>query len=278
MRFSHKGKRIACRTPKNAEDGRRPRTTIEARGRPCRTRTSSAGEWKPAADGATDKIVDPATGEVIGEVPSSGPADVDAAVQAAARLRLRRRGPRKTPRARSEALAALADADRGPTCPSCRASSRRNVGKPVSIMEFELDLTLDNWRFFAAAGRFLEGKAAGEYVEGYTSMVRREPLGVVGSIAPWNYPLQHGDLEGRPRPGRRQHGRAQAVRAHAVHGAAARPSSPAEILPPGVLNVVCGQGETAGAALVEHPDVAMVSLTGSVAAGKAVARGGVTRR
>ena len=64
-----------------------------------------------------------------------------------------------------------------------------NVGKPVSIVEFEMDPTLDNWRFFASAGRFLEGKAAGEYLEGYTSMVRREPLGVVGSIAPWNYPL-----------------------------------------------------------------------------------------
>ena len=65
----------------------------------------------------------------------------------------------------------------------------RNVGKPVSIMEFEMDLTLDNWRFFASAGRFLEGRAAGEYMEGYTSMLRREPLGVIGSIAPWNYPL-----------------------------------------------------------------------------------------
>ena len=94
----------------------------------------------------------------------------------------------KTPRERSEAIHELArriEAD----IENLSAIESENVGKPVSIMEFEMDLTLDNWKFFASAGRFLEGRAAGEYMAGYTSMLRREPLGVIGSIAPWNYPL-----------------------------------------------------------------------------------------
>ena len=94
---------------------------------------------------------------------------------------------RPRPRERSEALHELARRIEG-DIEHLSAIESENVGKPVSIMEFEMDLTLDNWRFFAAAGRFLEG-AAGEYMAGYTSMLRREPLGVIGSIAPWNYPL-----------------------------------------------------------------------------------------
>ena len=133
-----------------------------------------------------------------------------------------------------------------------------------------MDLTLDNWKFFAAAGRFLEGRAAGEYMEGYTSMLRREPLGVIGSIAPWNYPLNMATWKVAP---------ALAVGNTVVlkpseltpYTALRLAELAADVLPPGVLNVVCGQGETAGVALVSHPDVAMVSLTGSVAAGKAVA-------
>ena len=145
-----------------------------------------AGRWEAAKDGQTDAIVNPATGEQITEVPSSEAADVDAAVQAAAAAFEAWSG--KTPRQRSEVLHAVADAIEA-DMPELSRLECENVGKPVSIVEFEMDLTLDNWRFFASAGRFLEGKAAGEYLEGYTSMVRREPLGVVGSIAPWNYPL-----------------------------------------------------------------------------------------
>ena len=115
---------------------------------------------------------------------------------------------------------------------------------------------------FAAAGRFLEGRAAGEYVEGYTSMIRREPLGVVGSIAPWNYPFGMATWKVGP---------ALAVGNTVVlkpseltpYTALKLAELAAEMLPPGVLNVVCGQGATAGAALVEHPGVAMVSLTGA---------------
>jgi 1-pyrroline dehydrogenase len=138
-----------------------------------------------------------------------------------------------------------------------------------------MDLTADNWAFFASAGRFLEGRAAGEYMEGYTSMIRREPLGVVGSIAPWNYPLNMATWKVGPALA-------------AGNTVVLKPSEltpftalrlaelAAEVLPPGVLNVVCGTGTGAGVPLVEHPDVAMVSLTGSVAAGQAVARAAAT--
>jgi 1-pyrroline dehydrogenase len=230
------------------------------------------GEWRDGRSGATDDVLAPATGAVIAAVPSSDAADVDDAVQAASAALPTWAG--KTPRERSEALAALArliEED----LPNISRIESENVGKPVSIIEFEMDLTLDNWRFFAAAGRFLEGKAAGEYMEGYTSMVRREPLGVVGSICPWNYPINMATWKVAPALA-------------AGNTVVLKPSEltpftalrlgelAAEVLPPGVLNVVCGQGETAGVALVEHPDVAMVSLTGSVAAGQAVARAAAT--
>ena len=225
------------------------------------------GSFRDARDGGTDDIVDPATGAVYATAPASVAADVDDAVQAAAAA-----FPEwsdKTPRERSEALHELAVRIAADIA-NLSAIESRNVGKPVSIMEFEMDLTLDNWRFFAAAGRFLEGRAAGEYMAGYTSMLRREALGVVGSIAPWNYPLNMATWKIAP---------ALAVGNTVV----LKPSEmtpltalrlaelAADVLPAGVLNVVCGRGATAGVALVEHPDVAMVSLTGSVGAGKAVA-------
>ena len=146
-----------------------------------------------------------------------------------------------------------------------------NVGKPVSIIEFEMDQLCDNWRFFASAGRFLEGKAAGEYLEGYTSMVRRDPLGVVGSIAPWNYPLFMATWKLGPPAGRRQHRGVEALEL-TPYTAIRLAELLDDVLPPGVFNVVCGRGQTAGVPLVQHPDVAMVSLTGSVAAGKSVAK------
>ena len=226
------------------------------------------GEWRPARSGATDDIVDPATGEVIGAVPSSDSEDVDDAVRAAAAAFPE--WSAKTPRERSEALHALASAIEQDMA-NLRRIESRNVGKPVSIIEFEMDLTLDNWRFFASAGRFLEGRAAGEYMEGYTSMVRREPLGVVGSIAPWNYPLNMATWKVGPAL---TVGNTVVLKPSELtpYTALRLAELASDILPPGVFNVVCGEGETAGAALVDHPEVAMVSLTGSVAAGKEVAR------
>ena len=225
-------------------------------------------EWRPARSGATDDILNPATGAVIGTAPASDAADVDDAVAAAARAFPE--WSAKTPRERSEAIHELARRI-GADIENLSAIESENVGKPVSIMEFEMDLTLDNWKFFAAAGRFLEGRAAGEYMAGYTSMLRREALGVIGSIAPWNYPLNMATWKVAP---------ALAVGNTVVlkpseltpYTALRLAELASDVLPPGVLNVVCGQGETAGVALVAHPDVAMVSLTGSVAAGKAIAK------
>ena len=143
--------------------------------------------------------------------------------------------------------------------------------RSASMIEFEMDLTLDNWRFFAGGARFLESRAAGEYLDDHTSFLRRDPLGVVGSIAPWNYPLNMATWKLGPALA-------------AGNTVVLKPSEltpftalrlaeiTADILPAGVLNVVTGQGETAGDALVRHPKVAMVSLTGSVETGKVIAR------
>ena len=226
------------------------------------------GKWVPAQSGATDKVVNPATGEVIGAVASSDAADVDAAVQAASGAF--GEWSAQTPRERSEVLHQVADVVEANLNELSRIESE-NVGKPNSMIEFEMDLTKDNWRFFASAGRFLEGKPAGEYLEGYTSMVRRDPIGVVGSIVPWNYPLNMATWKLGPALAA---GNTVVLKPSELtpYTALRFAELTADVLPPGVLNVVLGQGETAGVSLVEHPDVAMVSLTGSVAAGKSVAK------
>ncbi|HUV11436.1 MAG TPA: gamma-aminobutyraldehyde dehydrogenase [Acidimicrobiia bacterium] len=226
------------------------------------------GAWKDAASGATDSVLNPATGETLAEVPSSDGADVDAAVDAAKAAFAE--WSQTTPRARSEALAKVADAIEA-DLDTIQTLEIDNVGKPESIIEFEMDLTVDNWRFFAAGARFLEGRAAGEYMEEHTSFLRRDPLGVVASIAPWNYPLNMATWKVGPA--------LAAGNTVVLKPSEMTPLSvlrlaeiTADILPPGVLNVVTGQGESAGAALVAHPDVAMVSLTGDVGTGKAIAR------
>jgi len=225
------------------------------------------GEWRPARSGATDEIIDPATGRVMGTAPSSGPEDVEDAV-AAARAAYHE-WSHTTPRHRSEVLTAVADAIAA-NMDELSSIECANVGKPVSIIEFEMDLTLDNWRFFAHAPRFMEGKAAAEYVEGATSYVRRDSLGVIGSIAPWNYPLNMATWKLAPALAA---GNTVVLKPSELtpYSALKLMEITADILPPGVVNVVCGRGTTAGEALVAHPGVAMVSLTGSVRAGKAVA-------
>ena len=226
------------------------------------------GSWFPARDGSVHEILNPATGEVIGVVPASGASDVEAAVRSAKDAFAG--WSTLTPRRRSEMLHAVADRIEEDLAELSRIECE-NVGKPVSIVEFEMDLTVDNWRFFASASRFLEGKAAGEYMDGYTSFVRRDPIGVVASIAPWNYPLNMATWKLGPALA-------------AGNTVVLKPSELTpftvlrlaelveDILPPGVLNIVCGDGPGAGVPLVVHPDVAMVSLTGSVGAGRSVAR------
>jgi betaine-aldehyde dehydrogenase len=226
------------------------------------------GEFVSAAEGGTDAVLNPATGEEIAQVASSTQADVDRAVQAA-RKAFDAGWSTATPGERSLALLRIADAieERGEELSQLEST---NVGKPIEAMREEiLPFMVDNLRYFAGAARNMEGKPAGEYVEGYTSWIRREPVGVVGQIAPWNYPLMMAVWKIGP---------ALATGNTIVLKPA--PTTPittvklaeicAEFLPKGVLNVITG-GNDPGAALVEHPDVNMVSLTGSVETGKWIA-------
>src|SRR3954467_3273519 len=226
------------------------------------------GESVPAAEGRTSDVLNPADGEVMAQAPDSGAEDVERAVAAA---RAAFDGwSNATPGERASALLKLADAieARGDEIAELEA---RNAGKPIEAVKAdEIPAMADNLRFFAGAARNLEGKAAGEYLEGYTSWVRREAVGVVGQIAPWNYPLMMAIWKVGP---------ALATGNTIVLKPA--PTTPlttlrlgeiaSEFLPKGVLNVIAGGNET-GATLVTHPDVDMVSLTGSVETGKWIAR------
>ncbi len=226
------------------------------------------GEWVDAVDGETMEVLNPATGEAIGEVPRGSQADVDRAVAAAKTAYEEWR--EATPAERAEALLRLADALEE-HADELRSVESANVGKPHGIVYDEIPQSADNLRFFAGAARTLEGRPAGEYMRGYTSMIRREPVGVVGQIAPWNYPLMMAVWKVGP-----------ALAAGNVIVLKPSEQTPlstlllaqyaGEILPPGVLNVITGDGEPVGAGIVRHPDVRMVSLTGDVATGKEVAR------
>jgi len=226
------------------------------------------GEWVDAVEGETAEIINPATGETIAEVPKGSEADVDRAVEAAKRAWTEWR--ETTPQERSELLLKLADAIEEHADELAQVESQ-NVGKPLSYAKDEMPVSCDNIRFFAGAARTLAGRATGEYMRGYTSMIRREPIGVVGQIAPWNYPLMMGVWKIGP-----------ALAAGNVCVLKPSEQTPlttlmmaeyiAEIFPPGVVNVITGDGEPVGAGIVRHPDVRMVSLTGDVATGKEVAR------
>src|SRR2546423_2130179 len=143
-------------------------------------------EWVDSASGETMEVLNPATGETIAEVPRASAEDVDRAVQAAKKALPE--WLETTPGERAELLLKLAAAIDDHADELAELESR-NVGKPLSYAKDELPVCADNLRFFAGAARVLEGKSAGEYMRGYTSWLRREPIGVVGGIAPWNYPL-----------------------------------------------------------------------------------------
>jgi 1-pyrroline dehydrogenase len=226
------------------------------------------GKWVDAAEGGTAEIVNPATGETFAEVPQGTQADVDRAVKAAKAALPE--WLETTPGERAEMLLKLADALDANAGELAQIESQ-NVGKPLPYARDELPVCSDNLRFFAGAARTLEGRAAGEYMRGYTSMIRREPVGIVGQVAPWNYPLMMGIWKIAP-----------ALAAGNVTVLKPSEQTPlttlrlaqlaADIFPAGVLNVITGDGEPVGAGLVRHPDVQMVSLTGDVATGKDVAR------
>src|SRR5215213_5907678 len=227
------------------------------------------GEWVDAASGETMEVLNPSTGEVIAEVPRASAEDVERAVEAG-RKAYSEWGD-KTPKDRMELLLKLADVIDENAEELTRLESQ-NVGKPMSIAGDEMPFSADNLRFFAGAARTLEGKAAGEYVEGYTSIVRREPLGIVAGITPWNYPLMMAIWKLGPALAA---GNVQILKpAEQTPLTTLRFAELAqEFLPPGVLQVITGDGVPAGDALVRHPEIRLVSLTGSVETGRLIATG-----
>jgi betaine-aldehyde dehydrogenase len=226
------------------------------------------GAFRPALDGATEPVLNPATGEEIAQAPLSGAADVDLAVAAARRAF--DGWSQTTPAQRAEALLAIAGAIEEHGEELAREEAV-NAGKPLAaVLSDEIGVMADNLRFFAGAARCMEGRAAGEYMAGHTSMIRREPVGVIGQIAPWNYPLLMAIWKIGPALAT---GNTIVLKpAETTPVTTLRLAELAsEWLPAGVLNVLCGHGEPAGQALVEHPGVDMVSLTGSVDTGKRIA-------
>jgi len=225
------------------------------------------GELVPAADGRTADLINPATGEVFGTTPVSGAADVDAAYDAASRAFESWRD--STPSERQRALLRFADAIEE-RVEEIIAAECENTGKPIEMTRTEeLPPAIDQIRFFAGAARLLEGRSAGEYLAGHTSYVRREPIGVVGQVAPWNYPLMMAVWKFAPA--------LAAGNTVVLKPSDTTPVSSvllaeiaAEFLPPGVFNVVCGDRDT-GRAVVSHKTPAMVSITGSTRAGYEVA-------
>ncbi|MFM1653327.1 gamma-aminobutyraldehyde dehydrogenase [Brevibacillus sp. B_LB10_24] len=223
------------------------------------------------ADSTAEKskvIVNPATEEEIAEIPLCGEKDVEQAV-AAARKAFFSWGA-TTPAERSALLLKIADRVEQ-HLESLALIESQNVGKPLEVARFDVCAFVDNLRFFAGAARTLQGLSCGEYMEGHTSMIRREPVGVVGSITPWNYPLLMAGWKIGPALAA---GNTVVLKPSELTPLSALKLAEltADLLPPGVLNVVTGLGEEAGAALARHPGVHMISLTGSVRAGKAVAR------
>src|SRR5690242_12402857 len=230
------------------------------------------GELVDSASGKTYDIIDPTTGEVYAQAPKSGAEDVDRAY-AAADAAFESWG-QTTPQERGNALLKIAEAIEA-RAEEINAVECKDTGKPIGLtMSEEMPYASDHFKFFAGAARLLEGKAAGEYMADHTSWVRREPIGVVGQVTPWNYPLLMMIWKIAP----------------ALAGGntvVLKPSdtTPAsstllaelcqEFLPPGVLNVVCGDRDT-GRALVDHKTPQMIAITGSVRAGMEVAGAAAT--
>jgi betaine-aldehyde dehydrogenase len=234
-----------------------------------RLRNFIGGKAVAPVEGGMEDDLNPATGEAIAEAPLSTKADVDAAVAAAQGAFP---GWAATPPGeRARALLRIADLieERGEEIADLEAA---DAGKPrAAVVEDEIPVMADQLRFFAGAARCLEGRAAGEYMENRTSFIRREPIGVVGQITPWNYPLMMAIWKIGPALG--------AGNTVVLKPAETTPLTTllfaewcADLLPPGVLNVIGGHGEPTGAELVTHPDVAMICLTGSPPTGKWIAQ------
>ncbi len=231
------------------------------------------GNAVDSTSGQITNLINPSTGKNFATAPQSNAADIDAAFNAAGKAFPAWRD--STPSVRQRALLKIADAIEGRQAEIIEIESR-NTGKPISLTTSEeVPPMIDQIRFFAGAARNLEGKSAGEYMPGMTSMIRREPIGVIGQVTPWNYPMMMAVWKWAP-----------AIAAGNTVVLKPSDTTPAstvwmasvmsEFLPEGVFNVVCGERET-GRTLVEHKRPDMVSITGSVGAGIQVAQSAATR-
>ena len=220
-----------------------------------------------SGEGAIEVVINPATGDVLCDVPEASPEQVSRAVDAAERAFAS--WSQTTPGERSGLLLKLASAIEDHAETFARLESL-NCGKPYDrALNDEIPAIVDCFRYFAGAARCMSGAAAGEYLSGHTSMIRRDPVGVVGSIAPWNYPMLMAAWKVAP-----------AIAAGNTVVLKPSEQTPltalyfaqlaAGILPPGVLNVICGKGMSVGQPLVEHPKVRMVSVTGDVSTGRKI--------
>jgi betaine-aldehyde dehydrogenase len=226
------------------------------------------GRWADPRSGSRADLVDPSTGEVFASAPVSGAEDVDAAMAAATEAAGGWRDA--TPAERSLALLRIADAIEA-RADEFVAAEAQNTGKPIALTRSEeIPPMVDQIRFFAGAARMLEGRSAGEYMAGFTSMIRREPVGVCAAVTPWNYPMMMAVWKWAPALAA---GNTMVLKPSDTTPVTSLMTAEliSEFVPPGVFNVVCGDRDT-GRALVSHPAPRMVSITGSVRAGMEVAK------
>jgi 1-pyrroline dehydrogenase len=230
------------------------------------------GSWVESGRGEVEDDINPANGQAVARVQVGTREDADKAVTAAGRA-YEEVWFDTPPKERSAMMLKLADAMEADTEELARLEAE-DVGKPIEVSRADIPFIIDNLRFFAGAARILEGKSAGEYEKGFTSMIRREPLGVTVGICPWNYPLMMAIWKLGPA--------LAAGNASIIKPAEITPRTTLrlaelsqDILPPGVFNVVSGHGSEVGDQLVVHKDVRLVSVTGDTATGKIIAaRGG----
>jgi betaine-aldehyde dehydrogenase len=225
------------------------------------------GQWTDMAFDKRSELTDPSTGEVFATAPISGETEVDAAVSSAGAAFEGWRDT--TPAERSLALLRIADAIEARAGEFVKAESQ-NTGKPLALtLSEEIPPMVDQIRFFAGAARMLEGRSAGEYMTGFTSMIRREPVGVCAAVTPWNYPMMMAVWKWAPALAA---GNTMVLKPSDTTPASTllMAETMSQFLPPGVFNVITGDRDT-GRALVAHPVPQMVSITGSVRAGKEVA-------
>jgi aminobutyraldehyde dehydrogenase len=227
------------------------------------------GHFRPSSSHRTLDVVDPCSEEVLAQVPDGTVEDVDVAVAAA--VAAQHQWGRLTPKERSLVLLKIAERVEQNSDLLVRLESA-NTGKPLDVSRDDISSTVDTFRFFAGAGRAITSQAAADYAEDHLSVIIREPLGVVGVVTPWNYPLLMAAWKIAPILAA---GNALVIKPSELTPLTTMKFAElvADLLPAGVLNVVTGTGPVVGARLAEHPDIDMIALTGSVQSGRAVAEG-----